>query len=67
MTTRINHNGNRYTNEDLRKIGNSVASLWGASCYDFKVSHKEKSVCFFCIEYGEHFTTHLSFDELAEY
>ncbi len=64
---RINYNGCRYTNKDLFGIGNQVASLWGASCYDFKVIHKEKEVWFFCSEHGEFFQTCVKFDELTEY
>lgn len=64
---RINHNGSRYTNEDLHRIGNNVAMLWGAYCYDFRVSHKKRSVCFYCIEHGERFVCYIDFDELAIY
>lgn len=43
--------------EYLTKIGKNVASLWGAECYDFKVSEDSKVVTFYCIEHGEKFAT----------
>jgi len=52
--------------ERLLKIGNDVASLWGGSCYNFKINQKEKEVVFDCIEHGERFSTSLSFSEIKE-
>ena len=53
-------------NERLYAIGNDVASLWGGSCYNFKVNQKEKEVVFNCIEHGEKFSTSLSFSEIKK-
>ena len=50
----------------LYEIGNEVASLWGGSCYDFKINQKDKEVVFDCIEHGEKFSTSLSFSEIKE-
>lgn len=50
----------------LYQIGNEVASLWGGSCYGFKVNRKDKEVIFDCIEHGEKFATSLSFSEIKE-
>ena len=52
--------------ERLLIIGNNVASLWGGSCYDFKINKKEKEVVFDCIEHGEKFATSLSFSEIKK-
>ena len=52
--------------ERLSRIGNEVASLWGGSCYNFKINRKEKEVVFDCIEHGEKFATSLSFSEIKE-
>ena len=67
MAARINNNGIRYAKEDLILIGNNVAALWGASFIDFKVSHKDRLVEFYCVEHGEFFAAHLGFDELEEF
>jgi hypothetical protein len=54
--------------ERLQEIGNDLASLWGGSCYNFKINHKEKKVVFDCIEHGEKFATSLTFPEIkAQY
>ena len=60
-------NGKKYTKEQLMKIGEEVASLWGASCYSYKVNKKEKLVCYDCIEHGEKFVANVSFGELGDY
>ena len=64
--TRINHNGIKYTNSDLMKIGNEVAALWGASCFGYRINRTDQAVIFECVEYGEFFVTRLTFDELEE-
>lgn len=48
----------------LMKIGNDIASLWGGSCYSFKVDAKNKKVKFYCIEHGDKFLTELTFEEI---
>jgi len=50
----------------LFEIGNEVASLWGGSCYNFKINRKSKEVVFDCIEHGEKFATSLSFSEIKK-
>jgi len=50
----------------LYEIGNEIASLWGGSCYSFKINRKEKEVVFNCIERGERFPTYLSFSEIKD-
>ena len=52
--------------ERLLLIGNSIASLWGGSCYNVKIKQKEKEVVFDCIEHGERFSASLSFAEIKE-
>ena len=52
--------------ENLYQIGNKLASLWGGSCYNYKINHKEKKVVFECIEHGEKFLAALSFSEIKE-
>ena len=49
---------------DLLNIGNEIASLWGASCYDYEIDLKNKKVIFDCVEAGEFFITDITFDEL---
>lgn len=63
--TRLKYNGFSYTDSQLHQIGNQVASLWGASCYDYKLDRKEEAVLFYCIEYGEKFIAKTCFSELA--
>ena len=48
----------------LMSIGQEVASGWGAVCTGVKTY--PKSVMFECNEYGEKFTTHLSYDHIKE-
>ena len=50
----------------LFEIGNEVASLWGGSCYNFKINRQKKEVQFDCIEHGEKFATVLTFDRIKE-
>jgi hypothetical protein len=52
--------------EQLLQIGNELASLWGGSCYDYRISQKDKEVEFRCIEHGEKFVTSMSFSEIKE-
>ena len=53
-------------NNRLLNIGREIASIWGASCYDFEVDKDESQVVFYCREHGEEFVTTLSFDELLK-
>lgn len=50
----------------LLEIGNDVASLWGASCYDFKINKAAQKVEFICIEAGEDFETDMSYEDIKE-
>lgn len=54
-----------YSDKDLLKIGNNVASIWGGSCFKYEVTATE--VVFHCIEHGEEFATSCTFAELEEY
>ena len=65
--TVLKYDGFSYTDTHLRQIGNAVASLWGGSCYDYRVSRNINSVIFYCIEFGEHFVTEVTFEKLKEY
>lgn len=56
-----------YTREEIMRIGNEVASLWGGRCLSCDNDKKNKRVVFSCIEHGEHFTTTVDYDELKEY
>lgn len=60
-------NGKKYSKEQLNKIGNNVASLWGGSCYEFEINEEKKEISFICIEHGEHFSTTLKYNELDQY
>jgi len=53
--------------DNLVHIGNNVASLWGASCYDIKPNDKEEVVVFYCVEHGEHFIAKVPYNELDDY
>lgn len=50
----------------LEAIGADVASLWGGYCKKATVNMTERKVVFLCNEYGEDFTTSLTFDEIKE-
>ena len=52
--------------DELRDIGNDIASLWGGSCYDYNIDWEKKEVDFYCIENGEDFVTTSSFEEIKE-
>lgn len=54
-----------YTEQNLLKIGNNIASMWGGSCFMYEVTKNE--VLFHCIEHGEKFTTSCAFAELEEH
>lgn len=69
MTERtvLKYDGFSFTDSHLHYIGNEIASLWGASCYGYKVDRKEQAILFHCIEFGERFITKANFNELKEY
>ena len=54
------------TEKQLLRIGNNVASSWGAYCESVE-KLQNGNYRFFCNEYGEHFYTDLEPGELAEY
>lgn len=54
-----------YTKKELMEIGQNVASGWGACCIDCKTD--ENGVIFYCNEFGENFTTYLTYEELKKY
>ena len=56
-----------YTREEIMRIGQEVASLWGGRCLSCDKDEKNKRVVFSCIEHGEHFTTTVDYNELKEY
>lgn len=56
-----------YNQEDLIRIGNNVASLWGASCISVEHNKEEKEYIFDCVEHGERFITRLKEDSMGEY
>lgn len=53
-----------FTKEKLLKIGQEVASGWGAVCTGVKTF--PKCVQFNCNEFGEKFTTTLTYEEIKE-
>lgn len=53
-----------FTTEELMNVGQEVASLWGAECYDF--SKEEDVYVFFCIEHGERFICRMTHEEILE-
>ena len=62
----VEYEGYGWTREDLKEIGNDIASLWGGSCYMVRVHNQDKRVDFYCIENGEKFVTDCAFSELSE-
>lgn len=56
-----------YTREEIMRIGNEVASLWGAYCTNCHKDDSIRVVRFDCIEHGESFVTDVTYDELKEY
>lgn len=56
-----------YDDRKLMKVGQEVASLWGASCIKYSVDRKTKTVTFECVEHGEFFVTSVEFANLKEY
>ena len=54
----------RYKKELMMRIGQEVASGWGAVCTGYKTY--PESVMFECNEFGEEFTTHLSYDYISK-
>jgi hypothetical protein len=63
----VNHNDVDYTENDLYRIGDEVASIWGGNCRSFELDKKNKTVIFHCVENGEDFCSTLTYDELAKY
>ena len=53
-----------FTKALLEKIGNEVASVYGAVCTSVKCFLN--SVEFHCNEYGEKFTTLMTYDEIKQ-
>ncbi len=54
----------RISNQRLMKIGQEVATLWGAVCTGFK--KKKDSVIFYCNECGDGFETEVTLKEIEE-
>lgn len=53
--------------ENIMKIGQNVASGWGAECYDFELDDKREIAIFHCIEWGERFITEIEYGRLSRY
>lgn len=60
-------NGKKYFDSDVRRVGQEVASLYGASCLSYKINKRSKKILFNCVEHGEFYSTEISFDDLKEY
>lgn len=54
----------KFSKERLMRIGQEVASNWGAYCTNVKI--KKNSVIFECNEYGEQFITKLTYERIEE-
>lgn len=54
----------RISNQRLMKIGQEVASCWGAVCTGFK--REKGSVTFYCNECGDAFETEVTYQEIEE-
>ena len=65
--TALSHNNVSYTDEQLMRIGRSVAGIYGGECITVTIKQSEKVVRFDCVEHGERFCSDVSFDDLAEY
>lgn len=52
--------------EMMNRIGNNVASTWGACCEKWEIL-KNGKIRFYCNECGEKFCTDLNPSELQEY
>lgn len=59
-------NAAKVLHNELMKVGDEVASLWGGICFDVKVLKSAKKVQFLCKEHGDIFCTELSFDALKK-
>lgn len=56
-----------FTKEWLMKIGNSMASIFGGSCYKAEYDEEKKVGTFYCIERGEHFCMEETEEELLKH
>jgi hypothetical protein len=63
----LKHNGKTYSQADLLRIGNNVASGWGATCHAFTFNKAAGTVNFECNECGEFFVTSIEFSDIGEY
>ena len=54
-----------YTKEQLRNVGNTLASVYGGSLVKMEI--KDKSVIYFCKEHNENFYVELTYKEIADY
>ena len=54
-----------YTKEQLRNVGNTIASVYGGSLVKMEI--KNKSVIYFCKEHNENFYVELTYKEIADY
>lgn len=56
-----------FTEERLMAIGNSMASLYGGSCYKAEYDKDKKIATFHCIERGEQFIMEETDEEMVEW
>lgn len=62
-TAKYDINGKTFNDLQIRNIGNNIASLWGAQCYNYRIDRANQKVVFECIEHGERFVTEQAFNE----
>ena len=64
---KLKYKGASYTDDQLLKVANNVAMLWGAYCFGYKINRAEQKVYFECVEHGGKFLTAVDFDNLKDY
>lgn len=64
---KLKYKGVSYTDEQLLRIGNNVAMLWGAFCFGYRINRAEQKIYFECVEHGEKFLTTIDFDKMEDY
>lgn len=61
------YNDTKYTAQDLNRIGDNLALMWGGTCNGFAIDEQNKKVIFSCSKRSEGFFSELDYDELQEY
>ena len=54
------------SDEEIRKVGMEIASLWGGTYLSYEAKEEEKKIILNCIEFDEYFITEITYNELWE-